>query len=91
MIARRFIVSGRVQGVCFRDWTVQAAQAAGVAGWVRNRRDGTVEVHAEGEAAAVESLVRACHDGPPAARVDRVAACEVAPEGMAGFERRWTG
>ena len=61
MIAARLLVRGRVQGVFFRDWTRGARAAAGVAGWVRNRPDGTVEVHAEGEAAAVESLRRACH------------------------------
>lgn len=69
----RLIVSGRVQGVWYRGWTVQTATGLDLAGWVRNRADGTVEAVAAGPVAAVQELVRACHDGPPAARVDGVA------------------
>lgn len=92
MIARRLIVTGRVQGVGFRDWTAARAQAAGVAGWVRNRPDGSVEVHVEGTAAAIDALARDCGTGPPAALVERVDARDVPPEGgVTGFERRRTG
>ncbi len=68
-VARRVRVHGQVQGVWFRDWTVERALALGLDGWVRNRRDGTVEIVARGPAEAIEALVAACHEGPPAASV----------------------
>ena len=81
-IARRLRIHGRVQGVFYRGWTVEAARALGLTGWVRNRADGSVEVLAVGPAAAVEALIRKCHDGPPHASVDRV---EVEPaQGIVG-------
>lgn len=73
MIARRLVVAGRVQGVGFRDAMAGAARAAGVAGWVRNRRDGTVEAFVQGGPDAVERIVVWARRGSPAARVDRVA------------------
>ncbi len=66
------LVSGRVQGVAFRAYTVDEARMLGVQGWVRNLPDGRVEVEAEGERAALEKLVAFCRRGPPAARVDDV-------------------
>jgi acylphosphatase len=66
------IIEGRVQGVWFRDSTRNEALALGVSGWVRNRRDGTVEAVAEGPEAQVKKLVAWCHQGPPSARVSRV-------------------
>ncbi len=66
------LVSGRVQGVAFRAYTVDEAERLGVSGWVRNLSDGRVEVLAEGERGALEALVRFCQRGPPAARVDGV-------------------
>jgi acylphosphatase len=66
------LVTGRVQGVAFRAYTVDEALRVGVAGWARNLPDGAVEVEAEGERAAVEALVAFCRRGPPAARVDHV-------------------
>jgi acylphosphatase len=66
------IIEGRVQGVWFRDSTRREATALGVYGWVKNRRDGTVEVLAEGPEDRVRKLVSWCHDGPPGARVSRV-------------------
>ena len=86
---RHLRIHGVVQGVGFR-WSLQAeAVRLGLGGWVRNRRDGTVEAVVAGPAAAVESLVAWAHRGPPAARVSRV---EVSPgEGeFAGFEQRQT-
>jgi acylphosphatase len=71
-VARRFIISGRVQGVGFRYFTEATAQREGVAGWVRNLPDRSVEVVAEGDAEAVERFERAVRIGPPGARVDRV-------------------
>ena len=72
MIARRIVVRGRVQGVGFRYAMVDAAERHGVAGWVRNRRDGTVEAFVQGEPAAVEAIVAWCHRGPPGGRVESV-------------------
>lgn len=66
------LVSGRVQGVAFRAYTVDEARRLGLAGWVRNLPDGRVEAEAEGERDALLRLVRFCERGPPAARVDRV-------------------
>jgi len=68
------LVSGRVQGVAFRACTVDEAARLGVSGWVRNLPDGRVEVEAEGDRRALLGLVRFCERGPPAARVDAVAA-----------------
>jgi acylphosphatase len=86
VVARRAVVHGRVQGVYFRHSTAERARALGVAGWVRNTPEGTVELHAEGAADAVESLLRFARTGPRAARVDRVDVEEVPAKGLAGFE-----
>ena len=80
MIARRLTIRGRVQGVGYRAWMVEAATALGVCGWVRNRRDGAVEALAQGEARAVESLVSLCRRGPPAARVTEIATLDATPD-----------
>jgi acylphosphatase len=74
-VARRVVVHGRVHGVGFRYAMAQAARAAGVCGWVRNRRDGTVEAHVQGSPAAVQRIVEWARHGPPTARVS---ACDVA-------------
>jgi acylphosphatase len=66
------LVSGRVQGVAFRMYTVDEARRLGVSGWVRNLADGRVEIEAEGERSALLDLVRFCEKGPPAARVEGV-------------------
>ena len=87
MIARRIRVEGKVQGVAFRDWTVETARAIGVAGWVRNRRDGSVEVLAIGRHEAVDALVVRLHEGSPASRVARVLVEEALPEAVDGFSR----
>jgi acylphosphatase len=68
----RVVIHGRVQGVWFRGWTVEEARARGLNGWVRNRRDGTVEATFEGPDDAVASMLEACREGPPAARVTEV-------------------
>lgn len=68
----RLIIEGRVQGVWFRDSTRRQANLLDVRGWVKNRPDGGVEVLAEGPEKAVRKLVAWCHEGPSAARVDRV-------------------
>jgi acylphosphatase len=84
-VARELVVHGRVQGVFFRAFVQHAADRAGVAGRATNRDDGTVAVRLEGRADAVAAVERACGEGPDGARVDRVEARDVAPEGLSGF------
>jgi acylphosphatase len=86
VLRRRLIVHGRVQGVGFRYTIARAATSRGVAGWVRNRPDGTVEAVFEGEPHAVESLVRRSKEGPRGAAVDRVEVVEEEPQGLQRFE-----
>jgi len=86
LIARRIVVHGRVQGVGFRYATVEAARDAGVRGWVRNRRDGTVEAWLQGPDDAVARTIAWARRGPRAARVERVDVDEVAADAaLAGF------
>ncbi len=79
---------GRVQGVFFRDSTRRAAESRGVAGWVRNRDDGSVEAWFEGDADAVESMVRWAGSGPSRAEVESVDVEDVAPERHDRFDVR---
>ena len=79
MSAKRLVISGRVQGVGFRDWMVITAQTLGVCGWVRNRRDGSVEALVDGDTAAVEEFVRACRRGPPPRTESRAGARRSSP------------
>ena len=87
---RRLIVHGRVQGVWYRGWTVDQAEALGLDGWVRNRCDGTVEMLVSGPETAVEALIARCQRGPSAAQVERVEveATDEAPP--PGFHQRPT-
>jgi acylphosphatase len=80
------IVSGRVQGVFFRDTVRRRAESAGVSGWVRNREDGAVEAVFEGDPAAVEELVEFCRRGPSRAEVASVEVIDEEPEGLEGFQ-----
>jgi acylphosphatase len=89
-IARHIIVRGRVQGVFFRAWTVETARALDLTGWVRNRRDGSVEIVARGPEPAIIELIRCCHEGPMRARVDEVSVDEVGVVDAEGFEQRDT-
>jgi acylphosphatase len=79
------VVTGRVQGVFFRASCVREASARGLAGWVRNRRDGSLEAAFEGDPDAVAALVRWCRAGPPGASVDEVHVRDEAPIGERGF------
>ena len=88
MTRRRVVASGRVQGVFFRDSTRRRAEAAGVAGWVRNTADGTVEAIFEGDEAAVEELVEFIRSGPGRSEVSSVEVTAEEPEGLSGFEVR---
>ncbi len=83
--AVRAVIRGRVQGVSFRWYTREEAARLGVAGWVRNLPDGSVELWAEGERQAVEALLVWCRKGPPAARVTGVDTEWGAPVGASGF------
>ena len=86
MTARHLIVHGRVQGVFYREWTVRTARELGLAGWVRNLPDGTVEALLEGEERAVRERSAARHDGPPRARVERIEQTGHEPLGLETFE-----
>lgn len=88
-VRRRVVVHGDVQGVFFRDTTRREADRRGVAGWVANRSDGTVEAVFEGAEAAVAELAAFCEHGPSGASgasVERVESFEEEPEGLSGFE-----
>lgn len=69
-------IEGLVQGVGYRAWCATKAESLGLTGWVRNRRDGSVEALFEGEPELVARMLDLCRDGPPAARVDRMAPAE---------------
>ncbi|KQK18669.1 uncharacterized protein LOC100837969 [Brachypodium distachyon] len=90
--AVRVVVKGRVQGVFFRDWTVETARALGLAGWVRNRRDGTVEALLSGDPARVDEMVsQRLPVGPPAAAVTAVLPSPADPlDPSEGFNRKPT-
>ena len=89
-VARRYLISGRVQGVGFRYFTKDSAQREGVTGWVRNLPDGRVEALVEGEADAVARVERALWQGPGGARVETVAVDDGDPPSSAyhGFSVR---
>jgi acylphosphatase len=91
MVAQRFEITGRVQGVGFRYSMQSEATRLGVRGWVRNRRDGSVEALAQGSDEAVAALAEWARRGPAGAHVAelRVASAEAEPA-LAGFEQRAT-
>ena len=78
-------ITGRVQGVGYRAWLAGQAEAAGLDGWVRNRRDGSVEALLSGLAEAVDRVAAACRHGPRMALVDRIQAVEAEPPDHPGF------
>ena len=89
LIARRLSVRGRVQGVGFRHALVVAARAAGVDGWVRNCRDGSVEAFVQGDGSAVLALIGWCERGPSGAQVSDVEVVDTTPDTtLAGFAQR---
>jgi acylphosphatase len=81
---RRVVISGRVQGVGYRAWVDYQARRLGLHGWVRNRRDGSVEAVFEGTENVVASMIASCRHGPASARVDDVAE-EVVNEDVMGL------
>ena len=82
------VVRGDVQGVFFRDTVHRSAEDRGVAGWVRNNSDGTVEAVFEGSADDVDALLALSREGPRAASVEQVDVEDEEPEGLEGFEVR---
>lgn len=76
-MARRLLIEGQVQGVGYRISFAETASALGLAGWVRNRFDGSVEACVHGEAAAIDAIVIWARRGPPAARVRHVTVEEI--------------
>lgn len=87
---KRVRVHGRVQGVFYRGWTVERARALGLSGWVRNRRDGSVEILAAGPDEAIDALVEQCRQGPPVAMVTEIDVEEAREPAPKGFEQRPT-
>jgi acylphosphatase len=83
-------IRGRVQGVWYRGWTEEQAALRGLRGWVRNRRDGSVEALFCGPAALVQDMIDACWKGPPASRVEAVEQGAAAHFEGAGFDTRMT-
>jgi acylphosphatase len=88
VVRRRVVVRGHVQGVFFRASCAAAAQASGVAGWVANQPDGTVEAVFEGAPESVDHMIAWCRKGPPRASVQRVEVTKEEPRGESGFETR---
>ena len=87
MPAERFVVSGVVQGVGFRWWAARTARRLGVTGWVRNRYDGTVEIHAVADLDVLDAFALACAEGPRGAQVDEVQRRPDVDEGREGFQQ----
>jgi acylphosphatase len=87
MNCKRLVISGRVQGVGFRPWMVEKAQALGVSGWVRNRIDGSVEALVAGDTAAVVELLRLCRRGPRMAEVVSIEEDLADPPDVFGFRQ----
>ncbi len=79
----RVVIRGRVQGVGYRAWTEYAALERGIAGWVRNRRDGAVEALFAGVQADVRTMIEACREGPPNARVQTIDQLSAAADDLA--------
>jgi acylphosphatase len=82
----RVLIAGRVQGVGFRYWTERVARELGLSGWVRNRRDGSVEALFSGAAEAVAEMLDRAHEGPPSAVVASVRIVEEGLDPPAGFD-----
>jgi acylphosphatase len=82
IVAVHVRIEGKVQRVWYRNWTVENATKRGLAGWVRNRADGTVEAVFAGPKDQVDDMIAACHDGPPKAHVANIVteACEMPKE-----------
>jgi acylphosphatase len=89
--AVRVVVHGRVQGVWFRAWTCEQAEKRGLSGWVRNRRNGTVEALFAGDDIKVEEMIAVCNDGPPRAQVTQLERFAAEAPTEPGFRQLPTG
>ena len=85
VIGRKLRLFGRVQGVFFRQWTIDQARGLGVTGWVRNRSDGSLEAHLEGKQESVEQMAQRMRRGPERARVDDFMIDVAEPEDLVDF------
>jgi acylphosphatase len=85
MTSKHLIIAGQVQNVGFRDWLTALARSHNLSGWVRNRRDGTVEALLSGDTDAVEEVARACRRGPPAAVITNITETLSDPPATPGF------
>ena len=90
MATQQLVVSGKVQGVGFRDWVTRQARENGITGWVRNLKDGRVEILANGEDESLAILIDIIREGPPMARIDHVDANPAQSRGEKGFTKRFT-
>ncbi len=88
LVRQHVIVTGRVQGVFFRDSLRRHAETRGVAGWASNRADGAVEAVFEGPETDVTDMVAYCREGPRQAHVDTMTNTPESPEGLSGFDVR---
>ncbi|XP_043701098.1 acylphosphatase [Telopea speciosissima] len=86
----RAMIKGRVQGVFYRNWTVENAKELGLKGWVRNRRDGSVEALFSGDPGSVNEMEQRCRRGPPSAMVTSLQVFPSDQDPGPGFERRQT-
>ncbi|MDA2930592.1 acylphosphatase [Acidobacteria bacterium AH-259-O06] len=85
MVARRYILKGRVQGVAFRYFTYAIAQDLGIKGWVKNLRNGDVEVHAEGDESSMKQFLTRVKSGPSLAFVEHTEVRDVEPDQYRDF------
>ena len=86
--AVHLVVHGHVQGVFYRASTQKTAEGLGLSGWVKNRPDGSVEIHAEGSREKLEELVAWCRIGPAQAEVSTLGLCWTEAEGLSSFDIR---
>lgn len=90
MVTKRIVIEGKVQGIGFRWWITQWANVRGLDGWVRNRREGTVEALFHGPADFVEHMIEACNNGPETARIRNIRQYDDEPPDDPGFEQKKT-
>jgi acylphosphatase len=90
IIAVHVRIEGKVQRVWYRNWTVEQAGLRGLSGWVRNRLDGSVEALFAGSKVQVDSMIEACREGPPKARVDNIIATPAEIPAEPGFREAET-
>lgn len=90
MISRRLVITGRVQGVYYRDWLIEQAHGLGVTGWVRNRADSSVEALVAGSSEQIDAIVARARQGSPPSRVVDVVVEDAPDQVLDGFAKRPT-